>query len=242
MSTEDGKSPEIFNSAATLSTSLSMLSLTPGYCTLMARSLPSRVSARCTCPIEAAAAGVKANRSKLASQSLPHSRSNTDTNWLMGIETALLRRRDIISESAGGIRSPASIDKSWPTFIAAPRSFDSSFVTRRALAGVSNMPDIVGKFPLARCLAPSASIPPATVEAISPKRDNLFQRPAGTATPSSSSRLMASISKMSTLQFPVVLALRIAHHANEAGAINKSAHLIPCKLARRIKSLANRLR
>jgi hypothetical protein len=46
------------NNAATLSTSLSMLSTTPGYWILMARSRPSLVWARCTCPIEAAAMGV----------------------------------------------------------------------------------------------------------------------------------------------------------------------------------------
>ncbi len=41
-----------------LSMSLSMLSRTPGYWTLIARSRPSRVCARCTCPIEAAAIGL----------------------------------------------------------------------------------------------------------------------------------------------------------------------------------------
>ena len=176
-----GSRPETRSRVATLSTSLSMLRRTPGYCSLIASSWPSRVRARCTWPIEAAAQGVKEKRSKPCSQPLPQCVSSTCTTWLIGMVRASSRRRARMSASSGGKRLPASIDISWPTFIAAPRSCASCSATRRALAGVSTSSLTLGRLPAASWRAPSASMPPATPVARLPRRARRDRRPPGTA-------------------------------------------------------------
>ena len=169
------------NSVATLSTSLSMLSRTPGYWILMAMSRPSRACARCTCPIEAAAMGVYEKCLNCFSQPLPHWASSTPFTWALGMARASERRRARISASAGGSRSPDSIETSCPTFIAAPRSLASWSATRRALAGVSSRSLILGRLPWASWRAPSAIMPPAMPVAIQPRRASREPRPLGTA-------------------------------------------------------------
>ena len=73
----------------------------PGYCTLIARRRPSRASAACTWPIEAAAIGVNEKREKCCVQSLPQLASSTVTSWLIGIGWASARRRARIWLSSG---------------------------------------------------------------------------------------------------------------------------------------------
>jgi hypothetical protein len=100
--------------------SLSMLARTPGYCTLIASSRPSRVVARWTCPIEAAAKGRTSKRAKRPYQPCAP----------FGVEHALkLLRRHVRRVGAqrrhhrrhlGRQDEPVSIDSIWPSFIAAP--------------------------------------------------------------------------------------------------------------------------
>jgi hypothetical protein len=98
-----------------------MLARIPGYCTLIARSRPSLVCARCTCPIEADAMGRTSNRRNRESHPGPQAPSSTRRNCAGGIGSASALNRAKIAASSAGSISPASIDKSCPTFIAAPR-------------------------------------------------------------------------------------------------------------------------
>ena len=133
--------------------------------------------------VEAAAIGVNEKREKCRVQSLPQLASSTVTSWLIGIGWASARRRARIWLSSGGSRSPASIDNSCPTFIAAPRSWASWSATRRALAGVSSSSPTDGRRPWASWRKPSASMPPATPEARLPSRARREMRLLGTAVP-----------------------------------------------------------
>jgi len=83
MSSSLGSRPDIRNSVATLSTSLSMLSRTPGYWILMAMSRPSLAWARCTWPMEAAAMGVYEKCLNCFSQPGPHCASSTPFTWAL---------------------------------------------------------------------------------------------------------------------------------------------------------------
>ncbi len=165
--------------AATLSTSLSMLRRTPGYCTLMARCSPSRVTASWTCPMEAAARGVKENRLKPRSQPLPQARLRTSATWPRGMVWASLRSRSRTRLNSGGRNSPASMDMSWPTFIAAPRISESRSARRRALAGVSSRSPIDGRRPWASWRAPSPKAPPAMPPASRPRCISRSRRDSG---------------------------------------------------------------
>jgi hypothetical protein len=82
------------------------------------------------------------------SQPLPHWVSSTPLTWALGMARASERSRPRISASAGGSRSPDSIETSCPTFIAAPRSLASWSATRRALPGVSSRSLSFGRLPL----------------------------------------------------------------------------------------------
>ena len=117
-------SPTSRSSVATLSTSASMLSRTPGYCTLIARSRPSRVIARCTCPIDAAAIGVASNRAKRAASPCPIRAPAPAAAARAACDARRSRSRARIWASSGGRISPASIEIIWPSFIAAPRRCD----------------------------------------------------------------------------------------------------------------------
>ena len=57
----------------------------PGYCTLTATSRPSCHTARCTCPIEAAAAGFSSNSRNNSRQSAPIRSSSTAWTVRVGI-------------------------------------------------------------------------------------------------------------------------------------------------------------
>ena len=131
MSMPRGNSPGRRSRVATLSTSLSMLARTPGYCTLIARSRPSGVTARCTCPMEAAAKGRTSKRAKRLYQPGPHSAFSTVCSCLGGMWRASSRIRARIAVSSSGSTSPVSIDSICPSFSAAPRRCDSPSVSRK---------------------------------------------------------------------------------------------------------------
>ena len=158
-----------------------MLPRTPGYCTLIARSRPSSAIARCTCPIDAAAIGVGANRLNRRRQSAPHSRASTFCSCCGGMWLARSRSPAISWLSSGGSMSPASIEIIWPSFIAAPRRCDSRSASRTKLPGVISMPRTLGRSPSASRRAPSAIIPPATPPASRPNWPSRDNRPLGTA-------------------------------------------------------------
>ena len=183
MSSSRGSKPDRRKSVATLSTSASMLSRTPGYCTLIANSRPSCVTARCTCPIEAAAIGLGSNWRNRVRQTAPHSRASTRCSCGGGICWALSRRRAMISASSGGKKSPASMDIIWPSFMAAPRRCASRSATFPTLAGVSNMSRRRGRSPSASRRAPSPMIPPARPPASRPNCPSRCSLPLGTDRP-----------------------------------------------------------
>ena len=160
-----------------------MLAATPGYCTLIARSRPSRVLARCTCPIEAAAIGLGSRWAKPGSQPLPHWAFRTSRSWRGGIGSAASRSRAMIEASSGGRNSPASIEISCPIFIAAPRMRANSSVSRRILPGVSSRSRGSGRAPRPSWRAPSKAMFPAMPVAMPPSRASRVKRPLGTVRP-----------------------------------------------------------
>ena len=90
-------------SSSALRTSASMLCAMPGYCTLTATARPSRVIARCTCPMEAAAKGSGSQRANTRSGAPPSCCSTTDaaSSGLMG--GALCWRRAIVLRNVSGM-------------------------------------------------------------------------------------------------------------------------------------------
>ena len=121
MSRDFGIKPVNFISVATLSTSLLMLFLTPGYCTFTASIFPSLVITLCTWPIEAAAIGAKEKYSKSSCHVAPQDWFSTSISCALGMGSASSRNRPKIAASSGGKNSPVSMDISCPNFIAAPR-------------------------------------------------------------------------------------------------------------------------
>jgi hypothetical protein len=101
MSSSLGSRPDIRNSVATLSTSLSMLSRTPGYWILMAMSRPSLAWARCTWPMEAAAMGVYEKMLELLLPARAPLRVEHALHLGFGMARASERSRARISASAG---------------------------------------------------------------------------------------------------------------------------------------------
>ena len=175
-----GTRPGRRNSAATLSISLSMLARTPGYCTLMARSRPSGVMARWTCPIEAAAKGRRSKRVKRPYQPAPHSAFSTVCNCFGGICGACARKVAMIAVISGGKARPVSIDSICPSFIAAPRIWPRSRVRRWAVAGVSSIAGNRGRSPCAIWRTPLRTMPPKMPEVMPPSRSIRSNRPPGT--------------------------------------------------------------
>ena len=114
---------------------------------------------------------------------MPHSAASTRSSCCGGMWCALLRSRARIVASSGGSMSPASIEIICPSFIAAPRRWESWSATRVALAGVSRRSPILGRSPLASRRAPSATTPPATPPASFPKTPRRARRPLGIARP-----------------------------------------------------------
>ena len=81
---------------------------------------------------------------------------------------------------SGGSKSPASIEISCPTFMAAPRIWASCWVILRALTGgQQQVIDFLGRLPCASSQAPATSMVPATPVAICPMRIKRLWRPLG---------------------------------------------------------------
>ena len=104
--------------------------------------------------------GVKPNCAKRASQPSPR-RPSALVHLPNGHGFGVRAQARRISPSSGGSNSPASIDSSCPTFMAAPRSCASWSATRRALAGVSSKSRALGRLPapIGARLRPHASQP-----------------------------------------------------------------------------------
>ena len=74
-----------------------MVSAMPGYWTLTATARPSRVTARCTCPIEAAAIGRGSQRANARSGGAPSSSSTT------AAASCRAHRRDAVLQAGQGV-------------------------------------------------------------------------------------------------------------------------------------------
>ena len=95
----------------------------PGYCTFTATSRPSTQVPRCTCPIEAAAAGSGSNQTRWSFQSAPSSRVRISRTVMVGIGGAESCSRVRCSRYGAAISSGSAaskIDIAWPNFIAPP--------------------------------------------------------------------------------------------------------------------------
>ena len=160
-----------------------MLARTPGYCTLIARSVPSGSTARCTCPMDAAAKGRTSKRAKRLYHPGPHSAFSTVCSCFGGMWRASSRIRDRIAVNSPGSTIPVSMDSICPSFSAAPRRCDSPSVSRRVLAGVSSSCARSGRLPPANARRPPAATLPAMPVAIPPKCHSRAVRPVGTAAP-----------------------------------------------------------
>ena len=88
-----------------------------------------------------------------------------------------------MSANSGGSRSLASMERSCPTFIAAPRICASWLVIRMALPGVSSRSLILGRPPDMNWRVPLKATLPATPAAIPAIRAMRDSRPLGTAIP-----------------------------------------------------------
>ena len=130
--------------------------------------------------MDAAARGRGANSANRPCQPAPHSASRTASNCQGGIGVASARSRPRSSVSSGGIKAPASMDRSCPNFMAAPRISDSRSAVRSMLPGVRRRSPRAGRSPRATRRAPSASASPARPTASPPSRVNRAKRPAGT--------------------------------------------------------------
>ena len=134
------------SSAATLSTSLSMLRATPGYWIFSARSRPSAAVAACTWPIEAAASGSKSNSAKRASQPGRTRAPSTRRTCASGMKSARgAQQRERLGELAAAACPSPSSESSWPSFIAAPRSRERRCARRRAFARMKQRARGVGR-------------------------------------------------------------------------------------------------
>ena len=108
----------------------------PGYWILTATSRPSRQTARCTCPIEAAAAGESSNEVNRRRQVVP--RLSASTVWTVeagigGAESCNLVNvaRYGAAHSSGSAASKMLM--AWPNFIAPPLSSPSVLKTCSAV-------------------------------------------------------------------------------------------------------------
>ena len=107
-------------------TSPSIASRPPGYCTLTAASTsPSSPchTARCTWPIEAAAAGRCSNRTKRSRQPGPSSAASAGSaspHGMPGLDSCsdVRASRQLCSGSAG--KSASTVDSSWPALSPRP--------------------------------------------------------------------------------------------------------------------------
>ncbi len=108
-----------------------------GYCTFTATLRPSGSTARCTWPIEAAAAASCSNSSNSSSTGSSSSSSSTAFTSFHGIGGAESRSLESFSwyssRYSGGRKSVSMNEASWPIFMAAP-FIDPSASTIRSAA------------------------------------------------------------------------------------------------------------
>ena len=132
------------SSSERLRRSDSTASATPGYWTLTATSAPSSVTARWTWPIEAAANASSSKDSKWSPTLPPSSSSSSLRTFLNGSGGTSSRSEASValnsSRSDSGIALKSIVERTWPTFIAAPRIWPSCLTSsvrerRGALAG-----------------------------------------------------------------------------------------------------------
>ena len=104
--------------------SAAIASATPGYWIFTATCRPSGSTARCTWPIEAAAAASCSKCSNSSSQGSSHSSSSTFRTFSHGMWGASVRSDASCSwyssRYSGGRNSVSMNEASWPIFIAAP--------------------------------------------------------------------------------------------------------------------------
>ncbi len=104
--------------------SASTASAMPGYWTLTATATPSRVVARCTWPIEAAAIASVSMSARTRETGSPHSAAISFSSLGQGTDGALsrssARRRWMRSEPSTSMPGNSIVESTWPTFIAAP--------------------------------------------------------------------------------------------------------------------------
>ena len=116
--------------------SLSRASPAPGYWILTATSWPSAQTARCTWPIEAAAAGLSSNDAKRLRHDGPSSRAITWCTTDAGIGGAASCSCVSVARYGATMfsgRADSKIDIAWPNFIAPPLSSPS---TRKSCSAV----------------------------------------------------------------------------------------------------------
>ncbi len=117
---------------------MSTASATPGYWTLTATARPSRVTARWTCPIEAAANASSSNSANTEAGFSPSSSRSSFSSRLNGSGGTSSRSLASVclkfSRSSSGSAVKSIVERTWPTFIAAPRIWPSCSTSSRASA------------------------------------------------------------------------------------------------------------
>mmetsp|Transcript_8673 Transcript_8673/g.29597 ORF Transcript_8673/g.29597 Transcript_8673/m.29597 type:complete len:220 (+) Transcript_8673:1568-2227(+) len=187
-----------------LARSLSMLAATPGYCTFMTTGTVAPVSgsatsARCTCPMEAAAMG---RSSKLATpwrsrQPSPSSAVSWACSCADGIMSAPWRARSRAAASGGGSMRSSWMDSICPSLSAAPRMRHS--VSARASAEASGMPSPPPRARFVARRTPSMPKPHARASGVDgTSRSTIFSRSLAEA----SSALAASLAAASSSPSP----------------------------------------
>ena len=113
------------SSTCRLRRSVSTASATPGYWTLTATRRPSRVTARWTWPIEAAAKASLLEVGEASPRGVPSSSRSSFSIRLNGSGGTSSRSEASVclnsSRSPSGIAVKSTVESTWPTFIAAPR-------------------------------------------------------------------------------------------------------------------------
>src|SRR3954468_14301408 len=147
--------------------SASTASATPGYCTLTATSRPSRVTARWTWPIEAAASG----SGSMVAKASPTSASMSLRSFANGTLGAASRSSASLalnsSRRASGTASRSRVESTWPNFMATP-FIDPSVATSWSAACMARSSG--SPRPVAQRRPWPAAIPPR--RALRPRRED----------------------------------------------------------------------
>ena len=124
VSSPGARRPSNGNRARRLRRSASTASAMPGYWTLTATATPSRVVARCTCPIEAAAIASGSMSARTADTGSPHSAAISFSIFghatVGAASRSSARRRWMRSPASASMPGNSTVEMTWPIFIAAP--------------------------------------------------------------------------------------------------------------------------